>query len=218
MWTKSRVAPSGFFPFQKWPPDPTGVLPEKSNHVRRATLPVAFVAQWIEHQTSNLGVAGSSPAEGTPFLFCFAIITGNKKREQTLFQVKRGVDPLRRAKKKKKRRTMHRGTLKRAAYTRLLERENHSGDLEWVGLSLSLRSGGFGVILIGRSADATGFSSACLVSPTFRVRASTRAFFCQKRACICTPSPLMAHQRREEKSSTTRGFEPRRAKPINLAG
>ena len=29
-------------------------------------LPVtALVAQWIEHQTSNLGVAGSSPAGGT---------------------------------------------------------------------------------------------------------------------------------------------------------
>jgi hypothetical protein len=26
------------------------------------------VAQWIEHQTSNLGVAGSSPAEGTTFI------------------------------------------------------------------------------------------------------------------------------------------------------
>ena len=25
------------------------------------------MAQWIEHQTSNLGVAGSSPAEGTTF-------------------------------------------------------------------------------------------------------------------------------------------------------
>jgi hypothetical protein len=25
----------------------------------------APVAQWIEHQTSNLGVAGSSPARGT---------------------------------------------------------------------------------------------------------------------------------------------------------
>ena len=60
------------------------------------------MAQWIEHQTSNLGVAGSSPAEGTPFLFCFAIITGNKKKgKQTVFQVKRGVDPLRRAEKKK---------------------------------------------------------------------------------------------------------------------
>ena len=27
----------------------------------------ALVAQWIEHQTSNLGVAGSSPARGTLF-------------------------------------------------------------------------------------------------------------------------------------------------------
>jgi hypothetical protein len=27
------------------------------------------VAQWIEHQTSNLGVAGSSPAKGTS-CFC----------------------------------------------------------------------------------------------------------------------------------------------------
>ena len=27
----------------------------------------ALVAQWIEHQTSNLGVAGSSPARGTVF-------------------------------------------------------------------------------------------------------------------------------------------------------
>ena len=27
----------------------------------------ALVAQWIEHQTSNLGVAGSSPARGIPF-------------------------------------------------------------------------------------------------------------------------------------------------------
>ena len=26
---------------------------------------MALVAQWIEHQTSNLGVAGSSPAGGT---------------------------------------------------------------------------------------------------------------------------------------------------------
>ena len=121
------------------------------------------MAQWIEHQTSNLGVAGSSPAEGTPFLFCFAIITGNKKREANIVPSKEGSRPAEEGEKRKKRRTMHRGTLKRAAYTRLLERENHSGDLEWVGLSLSLRSGGFGVILIGRSADATGFSSACLV-------------------------------------------------------
>ena len=28
---------------------------------------VALVAQWIEHQTSNLGVAGSSPARGSVF-------------------------------------------------------------------------------------------------------------------------------------------------------
>ena len=28
---------------------------------------IALVAQWIEHQTSNLGVAGSSPARGIPF-------------------------------------------------------------------------------------------------------------------------------------------------------
>jgi hypothetical protein len=28
---------------------------------------IALVAQWIEHQTSNLGVAGSSPARGTSF-------------------------------------------------------------------------------------------------------------------------------------------------------
>ena len=27
----------------------------------------ALVAQWIEHQTSNLGVAGSSPARGISF-------------------------------------------------------------------------------------------------------------------------------------------------------
>jgi len=29
---------------------------------------VAPVAQWIEHQTSNLGVAGSSPARGIFFV------------------------------------------------------------------------------------------------------------------------------------------------------
>ena len=29
--------------------------------------PDALVAQWIEHQTSNLGVAGSSPAVGKFF-------------------------------------------------------------------------------------------------------------------------------------------------------
>ena len=29
----------------------------------------ARVAQWIEHQTSNLGVAGSSPAMGMIFFF-----------------------------------------------------------------------------------------------------------------------------------------------------
>ena len=28
---------------------------------------IALVAQWIEHQTSNLGVAGSSPARGIRF-------------------------------------------------------------------------------------------------------------------------------------------------------
>ena len=28
---------------------------------------IALVAQWIEHQTSNLGVAGSSRARGIPF-------------------------------------------------------------------------------------------------------------------------------------------------------
>jgi hypothetical protein len=28
---------------------------------------IALVAQWIEHQTSNLGVAGSSPARGIYF-------------------------------------------------------------------------------------------------------------------------------------------------------
>jgi hypothetical protein len=28
---------------------------------------IALVAQWIEHQTSNLGVAGSSPARGISF-------------------------------------------------------------------------------------------------------------------------------------------------------
>ena len=28
---------------------------------------LALVAQWIEHQTSNLGVAGSSPARGIRF-------------------------------------------------------------------------------------------------------------------------------------------------------
>ena len=33
----------------------------------------ALVAQWIEHQTSNLGVAGSSPARGTIF-FTYLII------------------------------------------------------------------------------------------------------------------------------------------------
>lgn len=110
------------------------------------------MAQWIEHQTSNLGVAGSSPAEGTPFLFCFAIITGNKKREANIVPSKEGSRPAEEGEKKKKRRTMHRGTLKRAAYTRLSWRER-----------TSLRAGGFGVILIGRSADATGFSSACLV-------------------------------------------------------
>jgi hypothetical protein len=32
-------------------------------HVER----IALVAQWIEHQTSNLGVAGSSPARGISF-------------------------------------------------------------------------------------------------------------------------------------------------------
>jgi hypothetical protein len=28
------------------------------------SIAIALVAQWIEHQTSNLGVAGSSPARG----------------------------------------------------------------------------------------------------------------------------------------------------------
>ena len=28
---------------------------------------IALVAQWIEHQTSNLGVAGSSPGRGISF-------------------------------------------------------------------------------------------------------------------------------------------------------
>ena len=30
---------------------------------------IALVAQWIEHQTSNLGVAGSSPARGIGYSF-----------------------------------------------------------------------------------------------------------------------------------------------------
>ena len=40
-------------------------------HKRGPTGPcrtaIALVAQWIEHQTSNLGVAGSSPARGIRF-------------------------------------------------------------------------------------------------------------------------------------------------------
>lgn len=34
----------------------------------------ALVAQWIEHQTSNLGVAGSSPARGTIFFTYLVIV------------------------------------------------------------------------------------------------------------------------------------------------
>ena len=36
-------------------------------------FPSAPVAQWIAHQTSNLGVAGSSPAWGIIF-FCFFLL------------------------------------------------------------------------------------------------------------------------------------------------
>ena len=48
------------------PPAPeAGIIPlDQSPFMYVST---AFVAQWIEHQTSNLGVAGSSPAEGTYF-------------------------------------------------------------------------------------------------------------------------------------------------------
>jgi hypothetical protein len=40
---------------------------------RRHQVPVhtAHVAQWIEHQTSNLGVAGSSPARGIFFFLAW---------------------------------------------------------------------------------------------------------------------------------------------------
>ena len=31
------------------------------------------MAQWIAHQTSNLGVAGSSPVEVRNYSFCFCI-------------------------------------------------------------------------------------------------------------------------------------------------
>ena len=37
-----------------------------------STSAVALVAQWIEHQTSNLGVAGSSPARGIEKSFLLA--------------------------------------------------------------------------------------------------------------------------------------------------
>ena len=48
------------------PPAPeAGIIPlDQSPFMYVST---AFVAQWIEHQTSNLGVAGSSPAGGTYF-------------------------------------------------------------------------------------------------------------------------------------------------------
>jgi hypothetical protein len=47
---------------------------------QRSPFVSALVAQWIEHQTSNLGVAGSSPARGILFdivlaSFCFWVPT-----------------------------------------------------------------------------------------------------------------------------------------------
>ena len=48
------------------PPAPeAGIIPLDQSPA--TNVRTAFVAQWIEHQTSNLGVAGSSPAEGTNF-------------------------------------------------------------------------------------------------------------------------------------------------------
>jgi hypothetical protein len=37
--------------------------------VGSGSIAIALVAQWIEHQTSNLGVAGSSPARGIGYSF-----------------------------------------------------------------------------------------------------------------------------------------------------
>ena len=44
-------------------------LVDKERITGRDCSAVALVAQWIEHQTSNLGVAGSSPAKGITFIF-----------------------------------------------------------------------------------------------------------------------------------------------------
>ena len=59
------------------------------------------MAQWIEHQTSNLGVAGSSPAEGTPFLFCSAIITAKQKKGANIVPSKEGSRPAEEGDKKR---------------------------------------------------------------------------------------------------------------------
>lgn len=43
----------------------------------------APVAQWIEHQTSNLGVAGSSPARG---IFSFLLLPGSSSSDGRIAQ------------------------------------------------------------------------------------------------------------------------------------
>ena len=54
---------------------------------------LAFVAQWIAHQTSNLGVVGSSPTGGCIFIFARLYIL-NMHEIFSLFLVQRGFGVL----------------------------------------------------------------------------------------------------------------------------